>query len=182
MYRTASQMSLAERLLRFSLVYILLALMIMLSIVDLPVPHHMVLRPFWFLIAVFYWMLYRPTLLPLWALFLCGLLLDTLLAAPLGLHAFLLVLAGWTVRRQRRFLFAQSFPVLLVAFTLLVIMSEALFAGVSWVIRPGDIPASGFLMPYVWQGLSTILLYPVMVLVFYWPHKLLPSQKSLSRL
>lgn len=182
MLQAASQMNIFERMLRFSAIYVLLVILLMLSIVDLPGPHHMVFRPFWFLIAVFYWMLYRPTLLPMWILFLCGLLLDTLLAAPLGLHAFVLVLAGWMVRRQRRFLFAQSFPVLMVAFAMLVIISEALFAGVAWLIRPDDIAVKGFLLPYLWQGAATILLYPVMALIFYWPHKLLPSQKSLSRL
>jgi rod shape-determining protein MreD len=75
-------------------------------------------RPALFLVAVYYWAVFRPEAFPPPAAFVSGLLLDLLYAGPLGLNALSLVVAQWFVKSQRRFLSGQSFLVLWMCFFL----------------------------------------------------------------
>lgn len=54
--------------------------------------------------AVFFWSVYRPDLMPYWAVFLVGLLDDMFRATPLGFNVLMLLLACALVRGQRRYL------------------------------------------------------------------------------
>ncbi len=85
-------------------------LLVMLSLLSLtPVPFGAsAAMPSFGLIAVFFWGLLRPDLLPAWVLFLAGVMLDALLGLPLGIHALLFLVmraaqgkaAKWFARRS----------------------------------------------------------------------------------
>ena len=70
------------------------------------------------LIAVFYWTLYRPDLMPPVAAFVIGLLQDILGGLPLGVSACVLVGVHAAVNTQRRFFIGKSFAVVWLGFAL----------------------------------------------------------------
>jgi rod shape-determining protein MreD len=88
----------------------------LLSILPIGVPAWGTLAPPLMLMAVFYWSLVRPDLMPPTAAFALGLLQDGLTGAPLGSGALVMVLTQWTMRGQQRFLVNRPFTLLWAAF------------------------------------------------------------------
>jgi rod shape-determining protein MreD len=82
------------------------------------------------LIAVFYWSLYRPDLMPAWAAFGLGLAQDVLVGLPLGISACVLITVHAAVGTQRRFFLGKSFGVVWLGFA--VMASAALAFG--WLL------------------------------------------------
>lgn len=86
---------------------LLLALLVMFVMTILPMPDLITgFRPPWVLLFVLYIQLVMPKYFNLGALLVIGLFLDVLSTAPLGEHAFALVLTTWIVtNKTRRFAF-----------------------------------------------------------------------------
>lgn len=153
-----------ENTARFSIVYALLAVLFLLNIVSWPFVPDSIFKPYLILIAVYYWAIYRPTLIPAPLCFFAGLIYDLITGVPPGLFAGLFVLTFWVVRNQRRFLMGQTyiatwFIFILVALT--VSLTEWLMTGlvnmswglpVSWIVKAG---LTGFLFPFI----SILLIY-----------------------
>lgn len=88
------------------------------------------IRPAFMLMAVYYFAIMRPSLLPPVAAFIVGVAFDLMEYLPLGVTALTLVLAQWITRSQRKALLGQSFVVLWMGMALL-----ALGAGLlQWVL------------------------------------------------
>ena len=90
-----------------------------LSGVPLRVPDYAAVTPLLPLAGVYYWTIYRPEWLPPLVTFLCGLVLDLLTGAPLGVSSLLFLLARTAVFSQRRFFINRLFPFMWGGFTLL---------------------------------------------------------------
>ncbi|HYN38545.1 MAG TPA: rod shape-determining protein MreD [Rhodospirillales bacterium] len=82
------------------------------------------------LIAVFYWTLYRPDLMPPVAVFAIGVLHDILVGLPIGVTACVLVCVHAAVSTQRRFFSGKSFGVLWLGFA--VVATAGLLLG--WLL------------------------------------------------
>lgn len=145
---------LARQLVPFTLTFLL----VMLAAVPLRVPHLQPIAPALSLIAVFYWILYRPDLMPTAAAFLLGLTQDTLSGAPLGVHAAIFVLVHLAVTTQRRFFLGKSFAVLWLGFALVAM--GALF--LSWVLLALFHLAVPPPVPFAIQALTTIGSFPLL--------------------
>ncbi len=87
-----------------------------LAALPIGIPHWGALAPPLMLIAVFYWSLARPDLMPPTAAFLLGLFQDLLSGAPIGSGALVMVATQWTMRGQQRFLVNRPFLLLWGAF------------------------------------------------------------------
>lgn len=111
-----------ENTARVSAALVVLAMLVVLSVTALPIPFSDVVRPHLVLMAVYYWAVYRPTLVPPIVCFSCGLVMDVLSGGPAGLNAFVLVAVQWVVRRQRRFLMGQPFVTIWAVFAVVNIM------------------------------------------------------------
>jgi rod shape-determining protein MreD len=108
-----------------------ISLVLTLAVV-LPIglPQWGVLAPPLLLIAVFYWSIVRPDLMPPTAAFVLGLFQDLLTHSPLGSGALVMVLTQWTMRGQRRYLANRPFFLMWAAFA-----PVAAIAGVlDWMI------------------------------------------------
>ena len=148
-----------RRLVRFSrsLTPLLLTLAVVLaSVLPLRIPHFAVVMPLLSMMAVFYWSIYRPELLPAAAVFALGVVQDALGGGPLGLSALVLLLVHGVGVSQRRFFLGKSFAVEWWGFIL--VASGAALVGwllaslyyTAW-IDPGAVLA---------QALLTMALYP----------------------
>lgn len=166
-----------DSLWRLALAHALTLCLVLLNFVSFPFPYMGEVRPLFFLMAVFYWAVYRPTLMPFAFAFLIGLAMDILSGFPLGLNAFIFVAAQWFVRSQRLFLMGQSFLMLWAGF-----MVTALFVV---FIQWSFFSIINLAVSSLWSALMevgvSLLIFPLMSLLFISVHRLLPHlHKSLA--
>ncbi len=110
------------------------------------------------LLAIFVWALFQPGLMPAWLAFLIGVVADLLFAQPIGVNAtgFALVVAMVRIFESRYGRHAHGFDWLIAGFV--VIGFQILTAGLM-VLAARPIP----LLAQVWQVLTSILAYPLVV-------------------
>jgi rod shape-determining protein MreD len=151
--------------------YSLMLLLLLLNSVHLPFSAGSDIKAPLFLIGLYYWSIYRPTLIPPWMAFTAGILADLLGGLPLGLNACVFVIVQWTISDQRRFLMGQSFVMIWFGFLLLCLFSS--FA--EWCIFG--------LMNMAWPSLKSLAfsillgmaLFPFISVILHWTHKILPA-------
>jgi rod shape-determining protein MreD len=132
--------------------------MLIVGVVPLHIPAFESVAPSMPLIAVFYWSLYRPDLMPAWAAFVLGLLQDSFVGLPLGVSACVLIAVHAAASTQRRFFVGKSFGVVWLGFAVVASVALAL----SWVltcIYYGALLAPGAVL---FQALITIGVFPVL--------------------
>ena len=165
-----------ETVLRLIIAYALLLFLFLLNLTALPIPYAGLIKPHLVLMAVYYWSIFRPTLVPTWLCFVVGLLLDILSGMPTGLQAFILVLAQSLVRDQRKFLMAQPYISLWAIFGAVAAMA----AGVQWLLfglaNEMQWPS---LVPVGASVLVTLGLFPLVTMALIATHKFLsPGPRS----
>jgi rod shape-determining protein MreD len=128
--------------------------------IGLPAQHGVMPVPA--LAAVYFWTLYRPSLLPPLAVFAIGVLSDLLSAAPLGLHPLLLLLLHAAVLTQRRVLARQSFLLVWVVFLLMA----AGVLGLGWILRTLLVFRLLPVEPALYELALTVAVYPALSWLF----------------
>lgn len=108
------------------------------------------------LLALFFWLLYRPDTIPAVAAFGFGLLHDILSGSPFGVHAIGYVVAHAAVSTQRRFFFGKSFSIVWLGFAVVVMGTFFLTWGLASVYH-GTVLSPG---SSILQAISTICVYP----------------------
>ncbi|MBU0800423.1 MAG: rod shape-determining protein MreD [Alphaproteobacteria bacterium] len=156
-------------LLRLAVPQLLLLLLLILNLMALPVPYAGPVKPMLVMMAVYYWSIYRPTLLPPWLCFIVGLLMDILSGMPPGVNAFILVALQWLVQDQRRFLMGQPYVTIWAVFGL--VMGGAALA--EWVLL-GLVLGWAALTPVLAAVLLSLFLFPFVTLLLVFTHRLLP--------
>jgi rod shape-determining protein MreD len=132
--------------------------MLIAGVVPLHIPAFESVAPAMPLIAVFYWSLHRPDLMPAWAAFVLGLLQDIFAGLPLGVSACALIAVHAAVNTQRRFFVGKSFGVVWLGFTVVASAAVAL----SWVLT--CVSCGALLAPEaaLFQSLITIGVFPIL--------------------
>ena len=155
----------------FVLAYILLS---MLFLVNAQAPSVLSIggagTPF-LLMGIYYWSVYRPTLVPLWLVFVLGLLLDLLSGSPVGLNTAVFVATRWLVTDQRLFLMGQSFMIVWLGFVFVC----GIAVSSQWIIYGA--------LKMLWSASETIpatialgaVLFPPVSVFLHATHQLLPS-------
>ncbi|MBL6959067.1 MAG: rod shape-determining protein MreD [Rhodospirillales bacterium] len=143
---------LARRLTPFGLTLV----MVFIAILPLHVPGFARVAPLLPLLAVYHWGIFRPELLPVYAVFFIGLLQDVLTGAPVGINAVVLLGVYAVVLYQQKFFAGKSFAVVWLGFTLVsagaAVLSWCLFSAYyATLINPGAL---------FFQYLLTVGLYP----------------------
>lgn len=160
---------------RLAIVQVVIGFLFVLNVVNFSIPYTADIRPFFLLMAVYYWAVFRPSLIPPAFAFVWGFLLDLLSGLPVvGLNAIILLIIQWVVRDQRVYLMGQPFPMLWAGF--------AVTAGVYALLLWGAValftlqwPAY---MPTLISALLTITLFPIIGLLLVLTHRLLPQESS----
>ena len=142
--------------------FTLTLLLIMLGVVPFSVPGLSPIMPAFALIAVYYWTIYRPDLMPPWAIFLIGLATDLLGGGPLGVGVFVLLVVYATVAAQRRVFASGNF--LLVWALFLPIAAGAL--ALSWIFSCLILDSLIDPRPAVFRYLTTVATYPCLAWLF----------------
>lgn len=116
--------------LRLVVPYIFIIFLFLLDLIPFHIPPFGEIRPCFSIMAIFYWSVYRPTLIPNWFVFLLGLMLDLVSGLPLGLNAFIFLLTYWIISDQRRVFVGQPFITIMLGFALVLSVSNIM----RWVL------------------------------------------------
>ncbi len=140
----------------------LTVLLIFLSIMPLQVPGLTYVMPLLPLMSIYLWAVHQPELMPIYAVFLIGLLHDALSGVPFGIYCLTYMIVSATVLWQRRFLVGKSFMVIWVGFT--VVTAGALVIG--WLLI--SVLHTTFITPgaMAFQYLISLGVFPLMALFF----------------
>ena len=125
------------------------------------------IAPAFAVIAVYFWGLHQPDVLPAPVVFAVGLFQDILGGLPIGLNAFILLALYGLVVSQRRYFFGKSFGVLWWGFGVAVILIGTL----QWAIMSLLLGQFLAVMPVVVEQLTAAALYPVVAYVFVLTHR-----------
>lgn len=98
-----------EVITRMSVIYGFMAFLLMLNLIAAPYPLSYVFSAPFVFMAVYYWSINRPAIVPMWLVFLAGLSIDLLGGLPLGLNALSLIAARQVTMMQGRLLAGQGF-------------------------------------------------------------------------
>ncbi|MBT3931054.1 MAG: rod shape-determining protein MreD [Rhodospirillaceae bacterium] len=131
-------------------------LFVVLSCLPIPLPGVGLIAPAIALMAVYYWSIQRPELLPPVAVFIIGFVQDALSGGVLGLSPFVFLLVHALVVSQRRFFLGKSFLLTWWGFSLVAVGAEL----VLWILA--SLVAVQLIDPEAMavQTLLTVALFP----------------------
>lgn len=129
---------------------------VMVSVLPLEIPFYGAVTANLGVMAVFYWAVYRPDLLPPAAAFLLGLWQDMMFGTAFGMYALVFLIVHTVLAAQRRFFQGKSFLVVWWAFALVALLASIL----AWILAMLLHGAWLSPMPAAFQYLLTIALYP----------------------
>lgn len=157
---------------RFGAVYGVLAVLFILNTVNLSLPFSGRVEVSVLLMAIYYWAIYRPTLLPPWVVFVAGVMFDVLSGLPIGLSAFIFLAVRWVVVDQRLFLMGQSFMMVWLVFAVVLCFASVLQWAVYGLLQLAWTP---------WQPVGvmvvlSVLVFPVVSFILHLSHRMLPAQ------
>ena len=127
------------------------------------------IKPLFIVMVIYFWTVYRPSLLPPVFVFLLGVLMDLMMAWPLGISAFVYTGIQWLVRTQRRFLMGQSFFVFWGGFMLVALLAGIAHWGLFCLLNLTFIN----ILPVFFNIGVSIFLFPFILLPLFLIHKLL---------
>lgn len=146
-------------------------LMVLLQTVLVPVS---VVAPALTLVAVYYWTLYRPDLMPPAAVFAAGVLLDAVSGGLLGVSPLVLLLVYSLALTQRRFLLGRTFPAVWLGF----LATAAIAATLHWLLQSTLHGLAIDPRRALAQALLTTLIYPLFAWLLGWTHRLLVREPA----
>ena len=151
--------------------FVVSLVLILVSTIPIQVPAVGAVAPNLGLVAVFYWTVYRPDLMPAIAVLPLGLWQDLLNGEPMGLNGLTLLIVYGVIVFQRTFFRGKSFLVVWWAFGLTAAFAALVFwlAVIGWHLSFVD-PT-----PLVFQVVLTLTVFPFL----YW--LLSRIQRSIAR-
>lgn len=147
---------------RSSLVQFCLILVMLLNLVSFPFPFSGEIRPYFILMVIYYWSIFRPSFLLPFFVFVIGVLYDLILGFPVGLHSFFFVLAQFLVTRQRLFLMGQPFVMMWLGFLFL----SSLFILLEWLFFSVYLLKIVPVIPLVGSVVLTVAVFPLISFLF----------------
>jgi rod shape-determining protein MreD len=105
-------------------------LLVILSVVPLYTPSYEQIAPIFVLISIYHWAIYRPNLLPLYSIFILGLIQDFLIGTPVGLFVVVFLIIYGLVVSQRRFFAGKPFSLYWFGFAIISLFALTL----SWAL------------------------------------------------
>ena len=128
------------------------------------------------LLAVFFWAVHRPDLLPAPLVFLVGLLQDFLTGVPAGLNTVVLLLLYGAVRHQRRFFAGRPF---LVVWSGLMLVGLGALA-IEWLLGSALLGTLVDPGPLAFRYAFMLAAYPVLNWILVRASTALPAQRDLG--
>ena len=151
-----------NRVLRGSIPFWLTFLLALMTVVPLRIDGFAIVTPSLVSIAVFYWSLHRPYLMPAPIVFLLGIISDILTGAPMGLSSLMLLIIHAIAVSQRHIFVGKAFVMSWWGY-FLVATGIALL---SWVIACLYSLTLIPILPVLMQLALTLLVFPLLAWCF----------------
>ena len=132
--------------------------LVLVTILPYHAPEATTIIPPLAVMAVYYWGIYRPDLLPKGLIFFVGIFHDALVGGPFGLWPLIYLAVHAVMTAQRRFFLGKKFILEWVGFMLIV---PVIFA-VIWLVGSLFVGPRGDLLATALQAMVTIIMYPVL--------------------
>lgn len=161
---------------RFCVPYTLIFVFWVLDMISLNIPYFQDVQPSFMLMFLFYWSIYRPTLIPSLLVFMMGLMLDLVSGFPVGLHALLFILIQRVITDQRKIFSGQPFWTVLFGYCLVAVFFNLVQYFVFGLIR-GDFISY---QPVLATIMLSIIFFPFVSLIMHLTHKVLPYKDEKS--
>ena len=147
---------------RSSVPFVLSLVLVVLSVIPTHIPVYMEVAPILPLVSIYHWAIYRPNLLPVFAVFILGLLQDILVGTPIGLYTLVFLTVYGIVTSQRRFFTGKSFLFYWLGFATISMLAsfESYFLGSVWNVIILDFNAA------IFQYLILLGIFPTLAWIF----------------
>ncbi|MDH3335263.1 MAG: rod shape-determining protein MreD [Rhodospirillaceae bacterium] len=153
--------------------FIITMLLIIISAIPTRIPEFSYIAPVLPLMAIYHWSIYRPDLLPAWAVFALGILQDALVGTPFGVSSLVFLAVHLVVLSQQVFFTGKSFAVVWIGFSM---VSAAAFI-MTWILVSIYFGQSTGLLGVFFQYLVTLGSFPVLTwILMVWQQKMLPQE------
>lgn len=162
--------SLSERT-KLQLPKISLAMAVLIMILPFNIPSLLGFFPLLDIIFIYYWAIYRPDTVPLWFIFLMGIILDIFYGMPLGVTSLVNMCLYLMINSQRKLLGTEPFIVL---WGLVIVLALAVLS-IKWVLFMAVIGENLSFKSAAIQWLLTILLYPLLHNIARGLHGIVPE-------
>ncbi|MHA1564512.1 MAG: rod shape-determining protein MreD [Alphaproteobacteria bacterium] len=146
--------------------------LVLISVTPIPVPYSVAIAPSLPLMAVYYWVVLRPELMPRTAVFAIGLVHDALSGVPLGVNALVLLLTHAILSSQRRYLVGKSFWLFWLGFVILAPAAGALTWALMSILRGTLVAPDATLF----NLLMTIAVFPLLAWILFHTQRALVGQ------
>ncbi len=157
--------------------YLLMSLLFVLNIISLSYPLNGGVKVPLILMAIYYWSIFRPSIVPSWFVFIVGIAFDFLGGSPLGMNASIFVAVQWIISDQRRFLMGQPFVMVWCGFCVVAVLATF----VQWFFF-GLIHFQWTFSESIWISLVLgVSLFPFVSVLLYLTHRMLPGQEGKFR-
>lgn len=164
------KMTVAQRLdvwARRSLPVVLTVMLAFIGAVPTGLPYLGSIVPAYTTMAVFYWAVYRPDLFPAGAVFLVGVLEDSITGTPLGVGTVCLLFVYGLALGQRRAFLKRPFFIAWIGFAVLAALATLLAWLMISVLSGSFVEARAALFQY----LLTVALFPCLAMLFVAIHR-----------
>ena len=155
------------RLLAGLLPFLIAALLVLLVNLPVSLTGRALPAPVLALAAVYYWVLYRPDLMPPTAVFVVGLLEDTLSGGPPGLWAAGFLAAYYLAERQREVLAGLAGVGAILGFAGCMVFAAVVSYALAFLVYWRAAPVA----PLLLETIVTVLFYPLIALSMGWVHR-----------
>jgi rod shape-determining protein MreD len=122
------------------------------------------------LIAIHYWRLFRPQLMPYWTILLLGIIQDAVFGLPIGLSGFLYMFYMLVLDSQRRIFVREAFIAIWFGFAVMSLIFVIIQWGMLWWLENIAAPLKNPLISW----LLTSCFYPALHLLFNKVYRSLP--------
>jgi len=153
--------------------FLLTLALVVVNLVPLHLPGYAIISPNFALMAVYYWALHYPSLLPSGAVFIIGMSQDFLSGGPVGQNAVILVGIYIIAVSQTRFFHGKSFFVVWWGF---LIVSLGV-AAIEWLIAAIFFTRLLAPEPAFYECAMNVAAYPIFGWLFVQVHRTLPREE-----
>lgn len=153
--------------------FLLALTLVIVNLIPLHLTGYAAISPDLALMAVYYWALHRPSLMPAIAVFIIGLFQDFLSGGPIGLSAGTLILVFAVAVSQARFFYGKSFLVVWWGF-MMVSVGVATIQWIAVSIFFGTLISPD---PAFFECVMNIAGYPILGWLCFQIHRTLPAEE-----
>ncbi len=144
--------------------------LLILSSVQTYINNFSAVMPMLVLMSIYYWAIYCPHLMPIWLVFIIGIIQDLMSGSLVGMQAFILLTIFGFVLRQRRFFHGKNFGVVWWGFMLVGIFAAILQWVFIIIIQQTWVSPS----PVFFSYLISVAIFPILAIIMIAIHRTLP--------